>query len=45
MHVHVSALNAMIVFAYMLVLLFLVKTLSARYPDSVYSQALRFIFS
>lgn len=45
MHVHVSALNAMIVFAYLVVMLFLVKTLTARFPDSVYSQALRFILS
>lgn len=45
MHVHVSALNAMITFAYFILFMFLVKTFSARYPDNTVSKGMRFLTS
>lgn len=45
MHVHVSALNFMIVWAYLLIGLFLLKVATTKYPDNPYAKAVRFLVS
>ncbi len=44
MHVHVGALNALIFLAYLLIVGFSVRVISARFPDSPLGQALAFIY-
>lgn len=39
MHIHVSALDALIVWAYMLIGLFLMRLVSIRFPDSSLGKA------
>jgi hypothetical protein len=45
MHVHVSALNFLIVWAYILIGLFLLKLMTAKYPENTYAKALAFLVS
>jgi hypothetical protein len=44
MHVHASALDALIIAAYLLVIGFLLRMIAARYKDSPFGQALAFIY-
>ena len=43
MHVHVSALNALITLAYFLLFMFIIRMFQAKYPDNNYAQALNFL--
>lgn len=43
MNPRVSALNGLIVFAYFVIFMFLIRTFSAKYPDNAFSQALNFL--
>lgn len=44
MHVHASALDALIIAAYIILIGFLFRWLSARYPDSALGKALAFVY-
>jgi hypothetical protein len=45
MHVHVSALNFLIVWAYIIIGLFLIKLATSKYPDNTYAKAVAFLVS
>lgn len=45
MHVHVSALNFLIVWAYIIIGLFLLKVAIGKYPENVYAKAVAFLVS
>lgn len=44
LHVHVSALNALIVLAYLIILGFIIRTIQAKYPDNELVKATAFIW-
>lgn len=43
MHVHASALDALVVIAYVVIAWFIMRSLATRYPDSPFAQAVIFI--
>ncbi len=44
MHIHVGALSALIFLAYLLIIGFFIRTVTARFPDSKVAQGLAFIY-
>lgn len=43
MHVHASAFDALVVVAYMLIALFVLRAIAVRYPESTLGKGLAFI--
>lgn len=43
MHVHASAFDALVVIAYMLIALFILRAIAVKYPESTLAQGLAFI--